>query len=165
MTTKISTHLIALVLLSSTLLLNSCGKDGDDPKNDGGDPIVPKTNFVEAVIGTDPIDPSGLPEIDYEASTTSLEFAVFDKNQVTSLSIYIDISGPSTQSFGPNGTAFANVQTSSTTQGLYSSDGGTIVLTTNDKTNRIVEGTFNFSAKNTDNFNIDVSGGKFYIKY
>lgn len=158
MKTKINSFLLAFALLGSVVVLNSCNKDEDDPGTN-----QPKTNFVSATIGTKAIDPAGAPIVNFSGST--LDFTINDKDQVTTLAIYVDVNGANSQSFAGGGTAFANVQTSSTTEGLYTADGGTITLTTNDKANRIAEGTFAFSAKNTNFQNIDVSNGKFYIKY
>ncbi|HCS19537.1 MAG TPA: hypothetical protein DIW47_03055 [Bacteroidetes bacterium] len=158
MKTKINSLILAFALVGSVALLNSCNKDDEDPGTD-----QPKTNFVSATIGTKAIDPAGAPIVNFTGST--LDFTVNDKDQVTTLAIYVDVNSTNTQSFSGGGTAFANVQVSNTTEGLYTADGGSIILTTNDKANRIVEGTFAFSAKNTNMQNIDVSNGKFYIKY
>jgi hypothetical protein len=159
MKTKMNTYLLTFALLGSALVLNSCGKE-DDPDNTGGGP---KANYVQATIGTKAIDPVGAPIVNFDNGT--LDFTVLDKDQVTTLAVYVDINGANTQSFAGGSSAFANVQISSTTEGLYTADGGSITMTTNDKANRIVEGTFAFSAKNTNSQNIDVSNGKFYLKY
>lgn len=158
MKTKFNSFLLAFALIGSVFTLNSCNPDGDDPGTN-----QPKTNFVSATIGTKAIDPAGAPIVNFTGST--LDFTINDKDQVTTLAIYVDVNAANTQSFASGGTAFANVQISSTTEGLYTADGGNITLTTNDKANRIVEGTFVFSAKNSNFQNIDVSNGKFYIKY
>lgn len=160
MKTKINTYLLAFVLLGSTLALNSCKKD-EDP-DDGNNP--PKTNSVSAVIGTEALDPAAAPIINFESGTGTLNFTVNDKDQVTTLAIYLNVNGPNTQSF-VGGDAYGHVQTSTATEGLYEADGGTLTLTTNDKTSRIVEGTFVFSAKNINKENLEVSNGKFYLKY
>lgn len=158
MKTKIHSFLLAFALVGSMVVLNSCGNDDDDNPT-----TPPKTNFVSATIGTKALDPASAPLVNFDNGT--LDFTVLDKDQVTTLAIYLDVNGPNSQSFSDGMYAFANVQTSGTTKGLYTADGGSITLTTNDKTNRIVEGTFVFSAKNEDMQNIDVSNGKFYIKY
>lgn len=165
MKTKMNTYLLTFALLGSAFMFNSCEK-GDDTGNTGG-VTPPKTNSVSAQIGSKILEPSGLPLVNFESGTGTLDFTVYDKDQVHTLAIYLDVNGGNGQSFASGGTAFANVQTSSTTEGLYTSDGGSLTLTTNDKTNRIVEGTFSFSAKNINSppDNINVSGGKFYIKY
>ncbi|MDX5321177.1 MAG: hypothetical protein LPK49_08935 [Bacteroidota bacterium] len=161
MKTKISTFLLAAVLLGSTALFSSCGKEEEPGTGGGGS--TPKANSLTATIGTKILDPVAAPTVVYEAGTGNLNITVNDKDQVTTLAIYFNVNQGNSLTFGS--TAFGNVQTSATSEGLYTADGGTITLTTNDKANRIAEGTFSFSAKNLQQANVDVSNGKFYVKY
>jgi len=160
MKTKFTTLLLALAMVGSSVMLNSCKKDDDPAGGGGGGSTTPKTNSIAATIGTDALDPATAPIVSFDGSNGSMSITSNDKDQSTTLAIYFSINGGNSQSIG--GTAFANVQSGGK---LYTADGGTITLTTNDKSNRIVEGTFVFSAKDTQQFNIDVSGGSFYIKY
>jgi len=159
MKTKFTTLLLAIAMIGSTALLNSCKKDEDTGSNSGGGSTA-KANSVSATIGTKILDPAGEPVVSYDGSNGSLSITSNDKDQSTTLAIYFSVNDGNTQPIG--NTAFGNVQVGGD---LYTADGGTITLTTNDKANRIVEGTFVFSAKNSQQANLDVSGGKFYVKY
>lgn len=158
MKTKFTTLVLAIAMIGSTALLNSCKKDDDSGSNGGGS--TPKANSVGATIGTHVLDPAASPIVAYDASNGSLSITSNDKDQSTTLALYFSVNGANEQQIG--GTAFASVQVGGK---LYDADGGKVTLTTNDKTNRIVAGTFVFSAKDSQQFNIDVSDGTFYIKY
>ncbi len=161
MKTKFTTLLLALTMVGSTVLLNSCKKDDDTGSSSGGGGgTSPQENSIAATIGTHVLDPAGLPIVAFDASNGSLSITSNDKDQSTTLALYISVDGANEQQIG--GTAFASVQVGGK---LYDADGGKVTLTTNDKTNRIVAGKFVFSAKDSQQFNIDVSDGSFYIKY
>lgn len=158
---KISTYLLAFTLMGSVSLFSSCSKDDDNGGSSSGGNT--KANSMTATIGTKILDPAAAPTVVYEAGTGNLNITVNDKDQVTTLAIYFSVNEGNSLTFGNN--AFGNAQTSNTTEGLYTAAGGSLTLTTNDKTNRIVEGTFNFSAQNVNQANLDITNGKFYIKY
>lgn len=155
---KFTTLLLAFAMISSTALLSSCGKDDDNGGTGGGGGSTPKANSMTATIGTKILDPAQEPIVSFDAG--SLSITANDKDQSTTLALYVDVNGSNSQPIGS--VAFGNVQIGGD---LYTGDGGTVKLTTNDKSNRIIEGTFTFSAKNSQQANIDVSGGSFYIKY
>ncbi|MBI1222621.1 MAG: hypothetical protein GC180_08465 [Bacteroidetes bacterium] len=158
---KISTLLLAFALLGSSAMLSSCKKNDDNNGSNSNTPA--KDNSLTAIIGTKIVDPSGLPTISYEADKGILTATVYDKDQVTTLALTMQLDQGNTLAFGS--TAFGNVQTSSNTDGLYEAVDGNVNLSTNDRTNRIAEGTFSFSAQNLNSAKINVTSGKFYIKY
>lgn len=160
MKTKFTTLLLALAMVGSTVLLNSCKKDDDTGGTSGGGGTNTTPNSMTGVIGTKILDPAGLPVFTYESSNGSLSITTNDKDQSTTLAIYLNVNSGNDQAIGS--AAFGNVQIGGD---LYTADAGSIKLTTNDKTNRIIAGTFSFSSKNSQQANIDVSNGKFYIKY
>ena len=161
---KLHTYILALLAVGS-LSLGACSKDDDGGGGSGGSGGgggTGKTNNLEATIDSKAFNYSSMVAT-YEASTGFLDVTAYDKDQVTTVSLYIDLNGPTTQTIGSD--AFGNVQVSSTTEGLYQGTSGMLTITSNNKTAKTVEGTFEFQAVNSNQASINITGGKFYVDY
>lgn len=156
---KLNHYLFAFALTCMSLGLGSCSKSEDE----GGDD-TPKANFVEVTVDGKKFDPVGAPLFSFDATSGSFDVSIKDNDQVSALALYFNVNAGNTQSFG-SGDCYGNVQLSTFNDGLYTATNGTLTLTTNDKSARIVAGTFSFTATNTEMETISVTGGKFYVKY
>lgn len=157
---KLNYLLFAFALTMMSFGFSSCSKDEDDPGAGG----TPKANFLDASVNGKKIVPIGAPIFTYDANTGNFDMLVKDNDQVSSLAVYFNVNGGNTQNFG-SGDCYGNVQTSTFNDGLYSATSGTLNLTTNDKSGRVVAGNFTFTAVNSEMETVSVTGGNFYIKY
>lgn len=156
---KLNHYLFAFALTCMSLGLGSCSKTEDEGGSD-----TPKANFVEVTVNGKKFDPVGAPIFSFDAGTGNFDVSIKDNDQVSVLAIYFNVNGGETQNFG-TGDCYGNIQTSTFNDGLYTATNGTLTLTTNDKSARIVAGTFSFTAINSEMETANVTDGKFYVKY
>jgi hypothetical protein len=151
------TQFILAVVAIGSIGLGSCNKSEDDPAGGGGT----KSNSMTATLGSKALNTETI-IAEYDQNGY-IDITANDKDQATAVSINFDVNGASTQTVG--GTFYPAVQLSPTIEGLYIGETGTITLTTNDKAAGIVQGTFSFNCRNSENKTIQVTGGTFYVKY
>lgn len=152
--------LLLSILFVGVFTFSSCSKD-DEPGTGGGgttktEAISFKLNGTDFSVGTFVQD--------FDETSKFIELTANGSDQVTVLSMFLDVNGDGNLDVTDPLEASITLQIGSD---LYVGKSGSVVITGNDKTNRTIEGTFSFVT--TDNAqtptDFTISEGKFYAKY
>ncbi|TNE80672.1 MAG: hypothetical protein EP332_06560 [Bacteroidetes bacterium] len=151
--------LLMSILFVGLFTFSSCSKD-DDPSTGGTtaktEAISFKLNGSDFSVGTFNQD---LDEI-----SNFIELTANGSDQVTVLSLFLDVNGDGNLDVTDPLEASVTLQIGGN---LYVGKSGSVIITSNDKAARTMEGTFSFVT--TDNAqtptDFTISEGKFYAKY
>ncbi len=154
--------LFSLFLATMSLaMLSSCSDDDSGSAGSGNNNNNTQKNFLEAKInGTD--FSQGTLSIDFDETSKFLEVTANSSDQVTIISLFMNVNGDDSLSVSDINEVSAQLQIG---PDLYQGEAGSIVITKNDKTGRILEGTFNYTARNLSNDTKEITAGKFSAKY
>lgn len=146
-------------LLVGVFTFSSCGKD-DEPTTGG---TTAKTEAISFKLNGSAFS-VGTYSQDFDETSKFIELTANGSDQVTVLSLFLDVNGDGNLDVTNPLEASVTLQIG---QDLYVGKSGSVVITGNDKANRTIEGTFSFVT--TDNAqtptDFTISEGKFYAKY
>lgn len=157
---KTFTFILSVLVIGASLSLTSCSKDDDDSSGSGSTPktesISFKLNGADFKVGTFVQD--------YDETSKYVELTANGDDQVTVLSMYLATTRGNNLDVTEPLDVSVNLQISGD---LYSGSTGAVTISSIDKTNRTIEGTFSFDVsdgKQTPT-TFSITEGKFYATY
>ncbi len=154
--------LLMAFLLVGVFTFSSCGKE-DDPEPDNGNNPTPKTESISFKLNGSAFSVGNFVQ-SFDELTKFVELTANGSDQVTTLSMFLDVNGDGNLDVTDPNEASVILQIGSD---LYEAKSGSVVITANDKAARTIEGTFNFVTSDNAQTPTDftISEGKFYAKY
>jgi len=162
------TLLFSMLMIGSAVILSSCGKD-DDPSTGGGGGDNTPIETISFEIDGAAFDLGSFTQ-DFESSTGYLSLLASSNNQTTQLSIVLSTNDGDNLTVGNISEVSIALQEGSNAEQLFEGKSGSITLTKNNKSGKIIEGTFtatlsNENANPTTVETRQITNGKFYATY